>query len=230
MNAMQKRVEHLEAHNRALKLKVAARNESQPSAAVLAEAIATAVTVEMAKVHKDAATFQADVTSNFQLALKKFEGLILAETAKRMPTPTPHTVQPPVTTQEVLATPTPATSAPNIIDLVITIPEDDNTPTTSKLRPASTIQPPQASLKGKERASPLAYLETVSTSSAAASEVSDDDADVHVEVATGVESADSVLERQLALYSAAVKLKKKPLASSPRNPIATAKISAQPPL
>ena len=48
MNAMQKRVEQLEAHNRALKLKVAARNEAMPSAAVLAEAIATAVTVEMA--------------------------------------------------------------------------------------------------------------------------------------------------------------------------------------
>jgi hypothetical protein len=48
MNAMQKRVEHLEAHNRALKVKVAARNEAMPSAAVLAEAIATAVTVEMA--------------------------------------------------------------------------------------------------------------------------------------------------------------------------------------
>ena len=45
---MQKRVEQLEAHNRALKLKVAARNEAMPSAAVLAEAIATAVTVEMA--------------------------------------------------------------------------------------------------------------------------------------------------------------------------------------
>ena len=36
MNAMQKRVEHLEAHNRALKLKMATRNDSQPSAAVLA--------------------------------------------------------------------------------------------------------------------------------------------------------------------------------------------------
>ena len=48
MNAMQKRIEHLEAHNRALKLKVAARNEAMPSAAVLAEAIATTVTVEMA--------------------------------------------------------------------------------------------------------------------------------------------------------------------------------------
>jgi hypothetical protein len=36
MNAMQKRVEHLEAHNRALKLKVATRNDSHPSAAVLA--------------------------------------------------------------------------------------------------------------------------------------------------------------------------------------------------
>jgi hypothetical protein len=43
MNAMQKRVENLEAHNRALKLKVAARNDAMPSAAVLAEAIATAV-------------------------------------------------------------------------------------------------------------------------------------------------------------------------------------------
>mgnify|MGYP003536217721 FL=1 len=57
MNAMQKRVEQLEAHNRALKLKVAARNESMPSAAVLAEAIATAVMVEMAQVRRDAATF-----------------------------------------------------------------------------------------------------------------------------------------------------------------------------
>ena len=57
MNAMQKRVEQLEAHNRALKLKVAAHNESMPSAAVLAEAIATAVTVEMAQVRRDAATF-----------------------------------------------------------------------------------------------------------------------------------------------------------------------------
>ena len=57
MNAMQKCVEQLEAHNRALKLKVAAQNDSQPSAAVLTEAIETAVTVEMAKVYRDAATF-----------------------------------------------------------------------------------------------------------------------------------------------------------------------------
>jgi hypothetical protein len=132
--------------------------------------------------------------------LIKFEELILAETAKRMPTPASHTIQPPVTTQVVLVTPTPATSESNIIDLVITIPDDDDAPTTSRLRPASTIQPPQASLKGKEKASPLAYLKTVSTSSAAASDASDDDADVDVEVDAGVESADSVLERQLALY------------------------------
>ena len=46
----------------------------------------------MAKVHKAAATFYADVSSNFQLPLKKFEGLLLADPATRIPTPAPHTV------------------------------------------------------------------------------------------------------------------------------------------
>ena len=146
----------------------------------------------------------------------------MAETAKRMPFPTPHTGQPPVTTKVVLATPTPATSEPNVIDLVITVPDDANAPTTSKLRAVTTIQPPRASLKGKEKASPLAYLETVSTSSAGVSDATDDDADV--------ESADSVLERQLALYSAPERKKKQPLASSPPTPIAPAIVSATPPL
>jgi hypothetical protein len=105
-----------------------------------------------------------------------------------------------VTTQVVQTSPTPTSSEPNIIDLVITIPDDDDAPTTSKLRPASTIQPPQASLKGKEKASPLAYLATVSTSSEAASDVATDEADVDEEFGNEVETADSVLERQLALY------------------------------
>jgi hypothetical protein len=152
----------------------------------------------------------------------------MAETAKQMPFPTPHTGQPPVTTKVGIVSPTPATSEPNVIDLVITVPDDANAPTTSKLRAVTTIQPPRASLKGKEKASPLAYLETVSTSSADASDASNDHADVDAEVNAGVESADSVLARQLALYSAAVRLKTKPLASSPRNPIAPAIVSAQP--
>ena len=105
-----------------------------------------------------------------------------------------------MTTHVVQASPTPTSSEPNIIDLVITIPDDDDAPTTSKLRPASTIQPPQASLKGKEKASPLAYLATISTASEAPNDIASDEAGVEEEFGNGVETADSVLERQLALY------------------------------
>jgi hypothetical protein len=173
----------------------------------------------MAKVHRDAAKFQADVSSNFQLALRKFEGLILAENSKRMPASAPHEGKPPMKTQTVLATPTPAISEPNVLNLVITVPDDEAAPTTSRLRAAATVQPTQASLKGKEWESPLAYIEMVSTSEAVASDDSDDDADV--------KSEDSVLERQLALYSADERPTKKPLASSLRNPTTLAVVCAQ---
>jgi hypothetical protein len=110
--------------------------------------------------------------------LKKFEGLILEETSKRMPASAQHAGKPPVTSRTVLATPTPATSAPNVINLVITVPDDDNEPTTSRLRTAAPVQPTRASLKGKERELPLAYIAMVSTSEEGANDDLDDEDDV----------------------------------------------------
>jgi hypothetical protein len=130
----------------------------------------------MAKVHKDAAKFQADVSSNFQQALRKFEGMITAENKNQNPKSAPKEGTTPANNRPLETPPTPANSAPNIIDLVITIPEEEDRPTTSKLRTAVKIIPQHTSRKGKELATPLAHIETVSTSES-------------------VESEDSIMER-----------------------------------
>ena len=129
----------------------------------------------MEKVHKDAATFQQEVSTNFQKALKTFEGLIEAG-SKAKPKPAPQKTPPPTKSNVVVNTPTPATSEPNVIDLVITVPDDYDMPTTSRIRAVTTTQPPHPSEKGKEKAIPMAYIETISTSES-------------------VENEDSIMER-----------------------------------
>jgi hypothetical protein len=130
----------------------------------------------MSKVRRDAATFQADMQSNFQRALKKFEGLIeLGNPAKA---PIQKQVRDCFPTQErpETSSSTPATSAPNVINLVITAPAMDDAPTTSVIHTLPIVQPTRPSLKGKEPAAPLALIDTVS-------------------IAESIESDESILER-----------------------------------
>ncbi len=78
LNLLEKRVQDLEAHNRAVRVNKLLFPESKPTPAKLARAIKAEVAAEMAKVYKDAAKYQQEVSTNFQKALTKFEGLIAA--------------------------------------------------------------------------------------------------------------------------------------------------------
>ena len=65
MSTMGKNIADLEAQNRALKVKGVGIPGYKPTAGQFAKAIQAQVAEEMAKVHKVAAKFQADVSSNF---------------------------------------------------------------------------------------------------------------------------------------------------------------------
>jgi hypothetical protein len=111
------------------------------------------------------------------MALRKFEGLI----ATAPPPKSPSTyVWTPRTPSSHTATTTPTASAPNVIDLVITIPDEEDVPTTSKPHTEVATVPHITSHKGKELMRPMAVIDTVST-------------------AETVESDDSILERQIAI-------------------------------
>jgi hypothetical protein len=62
---MGKRIAELEAKNRALKVKGVGLPGYKPTAGQLAKAIQAQVASEMVQVHRDAAKFQKDVSSNF---------------------------------------------------------------------------------------------------------------------------------------------------------------------
>jgi hypothetical protein len=64
----------------------------------------------MAKVHRDAAKFQTDVSNNFQQALKKFEGMIAAGTMNAKPQQPPPKNTPIEKGKMVVTPPTPAIS------------------------------------------------------------------------------------------------------------------------
>jgi hypothetical protein len=102
--------------------------------------------------------------------------MINADHHHQKPKPAPQESTPPANTSPIETPPTPANSAPNIIDLVISIPEEEDRPTTSKLYAAIKTLPQHTSQKGKESVIPLAHIDTVSTSES-------------------VESEDSIMER-----------------------------------
>ena len=124
LNLLEKRVQDLEAHNRAVRVNKLLFPESKPTPAKLARAIKAEVAAEMAKVYEGAAKYQQEVSTNFQKALTKFEGMIAAKNQSISPISPPPvlTARAPVT--PIVANPAPALSAPNVIDLVITIPDE----------------------------------------------------------------------------------------------------------
>jgi hypothetical protein len=134
------------------------------------------VAAEMAKVRRDAASFQADMQSSFQRALKKFEGLIELGTHAKAPTQTQVRACVPTQARPAISSSTPSISAPNVINLVITAPTTDEAPTTSVIQTLPMVQQHQPSLKGKEPAAPLALIDTVS-------------------ISESIESDESILER-----------------------------------
>jgi hypothetical protein len=113
------------------------------------------------------------------MALRKFEGLIATAPPPKSPNPSTY-VWTPRTPSSHTTTTTPTSSAPNVIDLFITIPDEEDVPTTSKPHTEVATVPHITSHKGKELMRPMAVIDTVST-------------------AETVESDDSILERQIAI-------------------------------
>jgi hypothetical protein len=97
------------------------------------------------------------------MALRKFEGMIAAGPPTQPASPSTYVWTPRTPDSPAVAKPEPTVSAPNAINLVKSIPDEPERPTTSKLRTEVCVIPQPASHKGKELAVPMAVIDTIST-------------------------------------------------------------------